>query len=83
MGANLFESHRETALNRKQGLPNIGIGRSSTIRNAIIDRNASIGRNCTLINQKGHKKLQTDKYQICDGIIVIPKNAVIPDGTII
>ncbi len=83
MGADLFESPREIALNRRRGIPNIGVGRGTTIRNAIIDRNARIGRNCLLVNKKGLKELQTECCHIRDGIIVIPKNAVVPDGSII
>jgi glucose-1-phosphate adenylyltransferase len=83
MGANLYESARQTEHNRKRGLPNIGIGRGSVIRNAIIDRNARIGRNCTLVNKKGLKELQNEHIHIRDGIIVVPKNAVIPAGTTI
>jgi glucose-1-phosphate adenylyltransferase len=83
MGANLFESPREIAQNRKRGIPNIGVGRGTTIRNAIIDRNARIGRNCILVNKKGLKELQTECCHIRDGIIVIPKNSIVPDATII
>lgn len=83
MGANLYESSQEISRNRKRNIPNIGIGRGTVIRNAIIDRNVRIGRNCMLLNKNGLKELQGENFHIRDGVIVVPKNAVIPAGTTI
>lgn len=58
----------------------IGIGRDCFIRNAIIDKNARIGDGC-YITPDGKADTVTDTYTVSDGVIVIPKNAVIPSGT--
>ena len=61
--------------------PRIGIGRDCHIENAIIDKNARIGDK-VVISPKG-KSSDTDGegYYVRDGIVVIPKNSVIPSGT--
>ena len=81
MGANRFELHKKTTDGRKRRIPDIGIGDNCEIRNAIIDRNARIGHNVKLVNTRSVKKHQCESCHIVDGIIVIPKNAVIPSGT--
>jgi glucose-1-phosphate adenylyltransferase len=81
MGANRFELNRDRTAGRKRSVPDIGIGDNCEIRNAIIDRNARIGHNVKLINTRGVKQHQCESCHIVDGTIVIPKNAVIPNGT--
>ena len=83
MGADFFESKEEIDANKVRCVPNIGIGRECEIRNAIIDKNARIGNSVRLINARGVRDEITDNYVIRDGILVIPKNGVIPDGTVI
>lgn len=61
------------------GLPKMGIGRDCYIKNAIIDKNARIGDGA-YISPEGKPDCSTELYTICDGVIVIPKNAVIPAG---
>ncbi len=58
-----------------------GVGRKSFIKNAIIDKNAHIGESVRLCNLGGFKDFDGDNYYIRDGIVIIPKNAVIEDGT--
>lgn len=60
-----------------------GIGANAVVENAIIDRNAQIGANCRIMNANGTQHADGDGWHIRDGIIVIKKNAVIPDGTVI
>lgn len=83
MGADFFESRREIESKTKQNIPRIGVGNDCEIRNAIIDKNARIGSKVKLINSKGITDETHEHYVIRDGIIVIPKNAIIPDGTTI
>ncbi len=83
MGADSFESQEEIERNTRRGLPRIGIGRDCFIRNAIIDKNARIGDGVKLINAGGKAFEETDDYVIRDGIIVVPKHAVLPDGLIV
>ena len=63
--------------------PPVGIGRGSVIHDAIIDKNARIGRNVRLVNEAGVQEHETENWTIRDGIIVVRKNAVIADGTVI
>jgi len=83
MGANFFESSEDMKNNATKGIPNIGLGDNCEIRNTILDRNARIGNNVKLINAENIQEKNTESYSIVDGIIVVQKNAVIPDGTVI
>jgi glucose-1-phosphate adenylyltransferase len=83
MGADFFETLEEIGHNDKTGIPHIGIGSNCEIRQAIIDKNARIGKGVKLVNARGISDEPSENYVIKDGIIVIPKNAIIPDGTVI
>mgnify|MGYP001038383223 FL=1 len=83
MGADLYESREDLARNRDRGVPDIGIGRDSEIVNAIVDKNARIGRGVRLVNKDGTASASAGDHAIVDGIIVVPKDAVVPDGTVI
>lgn len=85
MGSDFFESLEEIKSNVDKQIPHIGIGENCHIRRAIIDKNARIGSNVQLINHRGieHEDDANGCYYIREGIIIIPKNAVIPDGSII
>lgn len=83
MGADFFESKEKLSENEKNGVPNVGIGHDCEIENAIIDKNARIGHGVKLLNVRKVQEENGPNYAIRDGIVVIPKNAVIPNGTII
>ncbi|MBK9165059.1 MAG: glucose-1-phosphate adenylyltransferase [Acidobacteria bacterium] len=85
MGSDFFESIPELRENIDSGTPNIGIGRDTQIRRAIIDKNVRIGKGVRLMNEAGHNHYDSpdQTFYIRDGIIIVPKNAVIPDGTVI
>jgi glucose-1-phosphate adenylyltransferase len=83
MGADYFESQEEINANLRRRLPPIGIGRNCLIRGAIIDKNSRIGDGVKLVNDRRISSQETEDYVIRDGIIVVPKHAVIPDGTVI
>lgn len=84
MGSNYYESEQEKRENKNNRIPNIGIGRGTIIRKAIIDLNARIGDGCRIgIDSMDRVDGIYDSYHICDGIIVIPKNGIITDGTVI
>ncbi len=59
----------------------IGIGDGSEIECAIVDKNARIGRNVTIKNLKKLKEFDGGGYYIRDGIVIVPKGAVILNGT--
>ncbi|PIE17387.1 MAG: glucose-1-phosphate adenylyltransferase [Proteobacteria bacterium] len=58
----------------------LGIGEFSIIRNAIIDRDARIGRGVKLLNERNLQEYEDDYIQVRDGIIVVPRRGVVPDG---
>jgi glucose-1-phosphate adenylyltransferase len=64
-----------------RGAPPVGVGEGTYIENAIIDKNARIGRKVRIVNRTGIDELVTPQWTIRDGIVVIPKNGIIPDGT--
>ncbi len=66
-----------------EGAPPVGIGDGSEISGAIIDKNARIGRGVKIVNADGVQEADGDGWCIRDGLVVVPKNSVIPDGTII
>jgi len=61
----------------------VGVGAGSTIERAIIDKNARIGEGVVIRNEKNHERFDGPGYFIRDGIVIIPKNGVIPAGTVI
>jgi glucose-1-phosphate adenylyltransferase len=67
----------------RPGEPPPGIGPGSEISGAIIDKNARIGRNVRICNERGVDETEGEGWAIRDGIVVVAKNAVIPDGTVI
>ena len=85
MGSDIYESLVEIQGNISNNAPHIGIGENTIIQRAIIDKNVRIGKNVKLINQGGAVDHDADdrSYYIRDGIIIIPKNAVIADSTVI
>ena len=84
MGASHYETEEERAENARRGIPNIGIGKGTIIRRAIIDQNVRIGDGCRIgIDDIPRPEGDFEMYSIHDGIIVINKNAVIKSGTVI
>jgi glucose-1-phosphate adenylyltransferase len=78
-----YETVEDRMLNRQRGKPNLGIGSNCVIKNSIIDMDARIGDNVQLINKDNINEVFTENYAIRDGIIIIPKEAVIPENTVI
>jgi len=70
---------------QSNGIPRVGIGEGSVVRRAIIDKNARIGSNARLLNEAGVIEADSEdkSYYIRDGIIIVTKNAIIRDGTVI
>ncbi len=83
MGADFFESLEELNGNISSNKPHIGIGKNVVIRRAIIDKNARIGDNVRLINKHSVETADSDNgcWFIRDGIVIVPKNAIIVDGS--
>ncbi len=67
----------------KDSLPALGIGRNSHVEGAIIDKNARIGSDVTILPFPPGTEIDQDYYFVRDGIVVIPKNGVIESNTYI
>lgn len=83
MGCDYYESNASIMENELLGRPRIGIGQNTQIENAIIDKNARIGDNVVISPAGKPENLDHPLYFIRDGIVVIPKDGVIPHGTVI
>ncbi len=67
-------------LDRTDGIPAIGVGFQCTISHTIIDKNARIGHGVTITDHTGKPDEDGEYYYVRDGIVIVPKNAVVPDG---
>ncbi len=84
MGADEYETPLDKELNRALGRPDMGIGPGTRIRGAIIDKSVRIGQDCRIgMGDTPRADFDGPGYFIRDGIIIIPKKAIIPDGTVI
>ncbi|MBI5690586.1 MAG: glucose-1-phosphate adenylyltransferase [Verrucomicrobia bacterium] len=82
MGADFYETDAQLVANRGRGRPNLGIGRHCRITGAIIDKNTRIGDGCELSpHGKADGSYADGRVIIRDGVLVVPKNAVLPSGT--
>ncbi|MBT3239831.1 MAG: glucose-1-phosphate adenylyltransferase [Chloroflexi bacterium] len=78
MGADYFDTQKRFIANRSVA---IGIGEGSHIEGAIIDKNARIGPNVIIKPFPRGTEIDTDEWSVRDGIIVVPKSTVLPEGT--
>jgi glucose-1-phosphate adenylyltransferase len=83
LGSDYYESKESVDRHEREGKPRIGIGSNCKIENTIVDKNARIGNNVTISPAGKPEKLDHELCYIRDGIVVIPKNAIIPHGTVI
>ena len=76
------QDNYETPEQREEstGLPARGIGNHCQISRAIIDKNARIGDGVIVTSHQNRPKEDGDCYYVRDGVVIIPKNAVVPDG---
>lgn len=83
MGADDYEFPHHPA-EPPEGFVKIGIGSDSVVENAIIDKNARIGRRVKIVNPRGLRdQPETEYCTIADGIVVVPKNTQIPHDAVI
>jgi glucose-1-phosphate adenylyltransferase len=84
MGADFYETDAQKQQNAEERVPNVGIGKGCIIKCAIIDKNVRIGEGCRIgIDNRDRADGHYENYHIVDGIIVIPKNAILYPGTVI
>jgi glucose-1-phosphate adenylyltransferase len=80
LGADFYE---KTTPDPASGKPAIGIGDNSVIENAIIDKNARVGANVRLVNEAKTEHADGPCWHIRDGIIIVPKDTIVPEGTVV
>ena len=83
MGCDYYENIDQIQEKNKKGIPILGIGERCIIEDAIIDKNCSIGNDVTIKGGVHLEKVDHPLYTIKDGIVVVKKGAVIPNGYII
>ena len=82
MGADYYEGDpRGTTLPLPENAPPIGIGRNCVIKRAIIDKNARIGDGVVITPEGKPDNYDSENFYIRDGVVVIPKNAVLTSGS--
>jgi glucose-1-phosphate adenylyltransferase len=85
MGSDYYQSPMERLKNIECGEVPLGVGANTTIRKAIVDKNTRIGRNVRIVNKDRVVEASREElgFVIQNGIVVIIKNATIPDGMVI
>jgi glucose-1-phosphate adenylyltransferase len=81
MGNDRYETDQMRMAAEAKGLPAQGIGADTVIERAIVDKNARVGRGVRLTNRKGHVNWDGEDLYVRDGIVVVPRHAVVADGT--
>ena len=80
MGADFYQTSADKQRDAAMHIPPVGIGAGSVIEKAIVDKNARIGEGVYITNDAGVDDIDGEGYYIREGIVVIPKDGVIPDG---
>ena len=80
MGTDYYETPEEQDEHRRSGSPDVGIGEGSIIENAIIDKNARVGAGVVIRNSKNLQSYDGEHVIIRDGIVIVPRSGVVPDG---
>jgi glucose-1-phosphate adenylyltransferase len=83
MGNDYYETLTEMDSNLAKGLPKIGIGERCYIKDAIIDKNCRIGNDVRIVGGKHLANTDHPLYAVKDGIVVVKKTAILPDGFVI
>jgi glucose-1-phosphate adenylyltransferase len=83
MGASRYQTIEEMNEDHQHGRPLLGVGAGAVIRHAILDRDVRIGAGARITNEAGVQHVDGEHYSIRDGIVIIPRQAVVPDGAVI
>jgi glucose-1-phosphate adenylyltransferase len=83
IGADFYETLDEMHATEARGIPPVGIGSDTVIEEAIIDKNARVGRGVRILNEAKVDHADGDGYFIREGIVIVPKNGVVRNGTVI
>lgn len=80
MGSDYYETILEMAHSLERGIPKIGIGERCTIKQAIVDKDCRIGNDVSIIGGAHLPDQDHSLYAVKDGIVVLKKGVIIPDG---
>jgi glucose-1-phosphate adenylyltransferase len=83
VGSDQFETDAERRRNEQRGIPDYGVGEGTVIEKAILDKDCRIGKRVRIINKNGVSEDDSSNYVIREGIVVIPKGAIVPDDSVI
>ena len=83
LGADYYETLEDIERSIARGLPPLGIGSDSVVERAIVDKNARIGKGVRIVNEAGVLEKDGEGWFIREGIVIVPKDGVIPDNTVI
>jgi glucose-1-phosphate adenylyltransferase len=83
LGADYYETVAELAAAAARNVPPIGIGAGTVVKGAIVDKNARIGAGVRILNEAGDTHRDGDGYFIREGVVIVPKDGVVRDGTVI
>jgi len=81
VGADYYEP--DAGFRGRPGAPRLGIGRDTILDRVIVDKNARIGNGVRLVNEPGVQEADGPGYYIRNGIIIVEKDAIVPDGTVV
>jgi glucose-1-phosphate adenylyltransferase len=80
IGNDFYETIAEMEHNVKNDIPHVGIGSNCKIKNAIVDKNSRIGNDVTIVGGTHLENADHGVYSVKDGIVVVKKGAVLPNG---
>ena len=83
MGSDYYETLAEIAHNYERGIPKIGIGDNCELYNVIMDKDCRVGNNVIIRGGSHLPDSDHSLYTVKDGIVVVKKGAVIPNGFVI
>jgi glucose-1-phosphate adenylyltransferase len=83
MGNDFYETLEEIQRSTERGIPEVGIGDNCYIKDTIVDKDCRIGNNVRIVGGKHLPNQDQPLYSVKDGIVVIKKRAVIPDGFVV
>ena len=83
MGSDYFETVQEMENDAERGIPKLGIGERCYIRNAIIDKNCRVGDDVRINGGPHLENTDHSLYTVKDGIVVVKKGAILPNGFVI
>lgn len=83
MGCDYYETINQINQKTEKGQPVLGIGERCVIEDTIVDKNCSIGNDVQIKGGPHLEKIDHPLYTVKDGIVVVKKGAVIPNGFVI